>query len=237
MPLTDLFATAQQPSSRFFRYLVSGIALCSLAACSLHGSSVHSSSPQAADPKAMQWQQQEASTLPTARHENGFVAVGDRLYLLGGRGERPLDVFDPAEGTWSQGAQPPFEVHHMQALAYDDKLYVLGAMTGGFPEEPPLTHILIYDPATDAWSQGPEIPEHRRRGGSGVVEHEGLIYLIGGNTRGHMSGFVSWLDVFDPQTGRWQELPDAPHARDHSTRPSSTARFTPPVGARHPTIQ
>src|SRR5690625_5606260 len=101
MPLTDLFATAQQPSSRFFRYLVSGIALCSLAACSLHGSSVHSSSPQAADPKAMQWQQQEASTLPTARHENGFVAVGDRLYLLGGRGERPLEI---GRAAWRERA-------------------------------------------------------------------------------------------------------------------------------------
>ncbi len=210
MPLIHSFVTAQQLFRRSFRCLVSGIVLCSLAACSLH-----SSRPHAADPKAMQWRQQESSTMPAARHENGFVAVGDRLYLLGGRGERPLDVFDATKGTWSQGAQPPFEVHHMQALAYDDKLYVLGAMTGGFPEEPPLTHILIYDPATDAWSQGPEIPEHRRRGGSGVVEHEGLIYLIGGNTRGHMSGFVPWLDVFDPQTGRWQELPDAPHARDH----------------------
>src|SRR5690625_7372275 len=117
MPLTDLFATAQQPSSRFFRYLVSGIALCSLAACSLHGSSVHSSTPQAADPKAMQWQQQETSTLPTARHENGFVAVGGWVYLLGGRGVWSTDVFDFAEGTWSHGDKSAFEVHHMLPVA------------------------------------------------------------------------------------------------------------------------
>ncbi|WP_111641677.1 Kelch repeat-containing protein [Marinimicrobium alkaliphilum] len=186
-----------------------GIALSTLAACSAQ------TTDPAGSVAGVQWQAHTPSSPPTERHENGFVAVGDRLYLLGGRGDRPLDIYDPAAGTWSQGAEPPFEIHHMQAIAYDDKLYVLGAMTGGFPEEPPLSHVLIYDPATDAWSEGPEIPVDRQRGGSGVVLHEGLIYLVGGNTRGHMSGYVAWLDVFDPETGQWTPLPDAPHARDH----------------------
>jgi hypothetical protein len=30
-----------------------------------------------------------------------------------------------------------------------------------------------------------------------------------------MGGYVPWLDRFDPATGKWQVLPDAPHARDH----------------------
>jgi len=152
---------------------------------------------------------------PTARHENGFVAVDGRLYLLGGRGERPLDIFDPATGRWQQGAAPPLEIHHVQALAHDGKLYVLGALTGDFPEEQPLTHVLVYDPASDRWSQGAEVPAHRRRGSAGVASHGGLIYLVGGNTRGHMSGYVPWLDAFDPASGQWTELADAPHARDH----------------------
>ena len=88
------------------------------------------------------------------------------------------------------------------ALGYDGKLYILGAFTGGFPEEQPLSHVLVYDPASDRWSQGAEVPAHRRRGSAGVVSHEGRIYLVGGNTRGHMSGYVPWLDAFDPATGR-----------------------------------
>ena len=187
-----------------------GAAFFVLAACS-----AQTTSPQNPDIASVQWRQHKANTPPSARHENGFVTVGEHLYLVGGRGERPLDIFDPATGSWSQGAKPPFEIHHMQAIEYDEKLYVLGAMTGGFPEEPPLANILIYDPATDAWSEGPEIPADRRRGGSGVVLHEGLIYVLGGNTRGHMSGYVPWVDVFDPETGRWTQLPDAPHSRDH----------------------
>ncbi len=192
--------------------IAAGLALFVLSACSSQNADPEASS---AAQTQWQWRQHEPGTPPSVRHENGFVAVGDRLYLVGGRGERPLDIFDPATGTWTQGSAPPFEIHHMQAVAYDNKLYVLGALTGGFPEEPSQTNILIYDPATDSWSTGPEIPVDRRRGASGVVVHDGLIYLVGGNTRGHMSGYVPWLDVFDPATERWTQLPDAPHARDH----------------------
>lgn len=161
------------------------------------------------------WSTPVTQGTPTARHENGFVAVDGRLYLLGGRDSRPLDIFDPATGAWTQGAPPPREIHHMQAIAIDGQLWVLGAFTGGFPEEQPLTHVLVYDPATDRWSEGAEVPAPRRRGAAGVVVHDGLVYLVGGNTRGHMAGFVPWLDVFDPATGTWRALADAPHARDH----------------------
>ena len=32
---------------------------------------------------------------------------------------------------------------------------------------------------------------------------------------GHAGGFVNWLDEYNPTTGEWKSLPDAPHARDH----------------------
>lgn len=172
--------------------------------------------PAAAAPDQAGWSAVPASAgAPSARHENAFVEVEGRLYLLGGRGERPLEIYDPATRRWSQGAKPPLEIHHVQALAHDGRLYVLGALTGDFPEEQPLSHVLVYDPAADRWSQGAEVPAHRRRGAAGVVSHGGRIYLVGGNTRGHMSGYVPWLDEFDPATGHWRELADAPHARDH----------------------
>jgi hypothetical protein len=171
--------------------------------------------PVLAGDAAPAWSVPVTQGVPTARHENGFVAVDGRLYLLGGRGARPLDILDPATGAWSRGTPPPREIHHMQAVAHDGKLWVLGAFTGGFPDEQPLTHVLVYDPGVDRWSEGAEVPAHRRRGAAGVAVHDGLIYLVGGNTRGHMAGFVPWLDVFDPATGQWRALADAPRARDH----------------------
>lgn len=168
-----------------------------------------------AEQSDLEWYAPPTTGTPTARHENGFVALNGRLYLFGGRGRRPLDIFDPATGRWTQGAQPPVEIHHAQAVAHEGKLYVLGALTGDFPEETPQPSVVIYDPIVNRWTRGPLVPANRRRGASGVVVHEGLIYVVGGNTRGHMSGFVPWMDVFNPATGGWQTLPDAPRPRDH----------------------
>jgi N-acetylneuraminic acid mutarotase len=151
----------------------------------------------------------------TPRHEHGYVQVGDRFYLLGGRRIQPVDIFDPATGTWTKGAAPPIEIHHFQAVAFDNKIYLLGAMTGRFPVEPPLSNVYIYDPAANAWTVGPEVPADRRRGGAGAVLHNGEIILIAGITNGHSDGHVTWVDAFNPRTGQWRRLPDAPRARDH----------------------
>jgi N-acetylneuraminic acid mutarotase len=151
----------------------------------------------------------------TARHENGYVKVADRFYLLGGRNDRPVDIFDPVKGTWSKGAPPPFEIHHFQALEYDGKVWLVGAMTGRYPAEPPIPNIYIYDPRSDTWTRGPEIPADRRRGGSGAVLYQGEIYVVAGIRNGHTDGHVTWFDAYNPKTNTWRQLPDAPHARDH----------------------
>jgi N-acetylneuraminic acid mutarotase len=151
----------------------------------------------------------------TQRHEHGYVKVGSKFYLVGGRRINPVDIFDPVAGTWTKGASSPVELHHFQAVVFDNKIYVVGAMTGSYPKEPPVSHVYIYDPAADAWTQGPEMPADRRRGGAGAVLYNGEIYLIAGITNGHYDGHVAWTDVLNPRTGQWRRLPDAPRARDH----------------------
>ena len=152
---------------------------------------------------------------PQQRHESGYVKVGGRLYLVGGRGARPVQSFDPASGAWATHGTPPFEMHHFQAVEHGGRIYVVGAMTGGYPQEPPVPHVYVHDPAADAWTRGPEIPADRRRGGAGAVSHGGKIYVVSGITNGHTDGHVAWFDAFDPSTGEWTRLPDAPRARDH----------------------
>lgn len=151
-----------------------------------------------------------------ARHESAFTAVGDQLLLAGGRGIKAVDIFDPLLGRWQQGAKPPIEVHHFQAIDYEGELWVVGAFTGGYPDETPLPHVLIYDPDEDRWRQGPEIPEDRRRGSAGAVLVDGAIYVAGGAQEGHRGGHVAWLDRLDPESGAWTRLADAPRARDHA---------------------
>ena len=42
-----------------------------------------------------------------------------------------------------------------------------------------------------------------------------MIYVVAGIQNGHTDGHVSWFDAFDPATGEWTQLPDAPRPRDH----------------------
>lgn len=161
------------------------------------------------------WLPVQSENAPIARSENAYVQVGDKFYLLGGRGMKPIDIYDPVARKWTQGAQPPFEMHHFQAIEYQGLLYVMGALNGGWPFETPIPNILIYDPAIDQWAIGPEIPGHRQRGAAGVAIHQDKLYLVCGIVNGHTSGWVPWLDEYDPATNSWKELPDAPRARDH----------------------
>lgn len=151
----------------------------------------------------------------TARHENAYVRVGDKFYLFGGRGSRPVDIFDPNTNIWVKAKNAPVQFHHFQGVEYNGLIYVVGAFIGGFPNETPVTNVYIYNPATDTWTTGPEIPADRRRGSGGTVVYNNKIYWVAGIQNGHVSGHVAWFDEFDPATGAWTQLPDAPRARDH----------------------
>lgn len=149
------------------------------------------------------------------RTEAAFVRVKKKFYLMGSRGIKPISIYDTQKGTWTEGAAPPVEIHHFQPVAYQKKIYVIGALTGDYPGETPVPYILIYDPQTDQWSKGPDIPKARLRGSAGVCVYRNRIYVAAGIKDGHRGDHKNWLDAFDPRTGEWLELPDAPHARDH----------------------
>ena len=164
---------------------------------------------------APQWKIVETQNLPEARHENAFVRIGDTFYLVGGRTLKPVEAYDTRAKQWKKGAMAPLEMHHFQAVSYKGEIYVLGAFTGNFPHETPIPSIYIYNPRIDQWREGSEIPEGRRRGAAGVTVYQDKIYLISGIIDGHYDGHVPWFDEYDPATGVWRVLPDAPRARDH----------------------
>lgn len=165
--------------------------------------------------EAPQWQVVETTGSSQERHESSAVVIGDHLYVVGGRGDRALQALDLNTRTWRTLAPPPIEVHHAQATAHDGKLLIITGFTGGFPDETPLANVLVYDPGTNRWKVGAEIPAARRRGAAGVAILGDVAYVVGGNAKGHNNGYVKWTDAFNIATGEWKVLADAPHARDH----------------------
>ncbi len=151
----------------------------------------------------------------TARHETGSVIHDNKLYVLGGRGDRPVEVFDAAQNEWSTLAPLPIELHHFQPVVVNGGLYVIGAFTCCYPNESNVSDIYRLDLASNTWQVVGTIPANRLRGSAGTAVRNNKIYLIGGNTNGHSGGAVAWFDEYDPATGEWTVLPDAPDARDH----------------------
>ncbi len=165
---------------------------------------------------ASQWKTIDTKNTCTARHENGFVAHANNLYLIGGRGIKPVEKYSLLTNTWISLKPTPIEIHHFSPVSVNGRIYIVGGMTGNYPKEEPLTHVYSYQPETDVWEKVFEIPKQRRRGGGGVTVYKGKIYLVTGITYGHTSGTCTMFDVFDPINKTWTILPDAPHARDHS---------------------
>ncbi len=152
---------------------------------------------------------------PVARHEAGAVEVNGKLYLLGGRGMRPVNKYDPVTNTWTSLGNAPKIMHHFQPVAIGSKIYVIGALACCYPKEESIKNIYIFNTQNGKWTTGPAIPANRVRGSAGTVVRNGKIYLLGGNTNGHSGGAVASFDEYDPSTNQWKSLPNAPHARDH----------------------
>jgi N-acetylneuraminic acid mutarotase len=161
------------------------------------------------------WENVIPANACAARQEAAMIALNGKLYLLGGRGIKPVEEYDPATNDWKILAAPPMELNHFQPLAVDGRILVCGAMTGAFPKEQSVPNLWWFDPGKNEWSKGVEIPEGRRRGSAGAVWSNGKLYLVCGITNGHWNGFVPWMDSLDLKSGEWTKLPDAPHARDH----------------------
>jgi len=161
------------------------------------------------------WKTITTVNTPIARHENSFVHVKHKFYLLGGRGIKPVSIYNTRTNTWSKGAKPPLEIHHFQAVVYKGNIYVIGAMTGKYPYERPLANVLIYNPKKNIWTEGVEIPKDRRRGSAGVVIRKNKAYIVSGIIDGHSGRHVSWVDVYNFKTKQWRVLKDTPRPRDH----------------------
>ncbi len=147
--------------------------------------------------------------------EVAVVAVGTRIYVLGGFNDvaqvtATVSVYNTSTGRWSRGADLPARMHHANAAAVDGRIYVLGFLTGfDFVED---GRGFVYDPASDSWSDGPQMPAGTQRGASGVAVVGSRIYLLGG-LAGRRA--VERCNGYDVESGEWFDVPPLPRIADH----------------------
>lgn len=201
------------------------------------------SSPVTANPTTSpggQWIETDASAPIEKRHEACFVMAGNRAFLIGGRGNKRTDIYDPVTRTWAIGAGPPGgNIHHLQCVAVDDNIYIAAAYTADYPDEVTVPNMLVYNTVSDSWSTKAALPVGRRRGSAAVivvgrriyVSHGSIgtyqivldrmtanVFLSGGHEQTGQDNVqtTAMLDYYDIDLDVWVTgLPDAPNPRDH----------------------
>lgn len=156
----------------------------------------------------------DESPLPVAVLDAGGIAIGDAMYVVGGKGSsghsKQAYRYDTVGGTWSRVADlPGTAVENPAVTAANGKLYLFGGSTAAFSGA--VAETWTYDPATNAWTRLPDMPT--ARGGATAQVLGGSVYVAGGMTADGASTAV--VERFDLATGTWHPGPTMATARDN----------------------
>jgi hypothetical protein len=163
------------------------------------------------DPAKKTWT--DLTPLPRGRSSHDAVAIGDKLYVVGGwelRGTEQTVWHDTAlvadlrktPLTWQEIPKPPFQRRALSVGEWRGKLVAIGGMqeTGG-----PTTATAVFDPAAGQWSEGPSIHGNAMDGfGSSAFAVDDQLYVS------TMSGKLQQLSD-DGQ--RWNVVAQLAHPR------------------------
>ena len=105
------------------------------------------------------------------------------------------------QNGWTQKAQIPTPRGGACACVVDNKIYVIGGITGS-PSYTDLAANEMYDPLTDTWETKSSLPQARGYISCAVVN--GIIYAIGG---GYPTA-TKRVDAYDPVTNTWTQKQD-----------------------------
>lgn len=162
------------------------------------------------DPATDDWR--ELARMPTARGGGGGAAIGNKLYVVGGRppAGNAFEVYDVDLNTWATLPKLPTRIdqrNHIAVAAIGGRIYVAGGRyNGGGFGDPRTDSLDMFDPATNAWTA--KKPMLRPRGGMSSAVAFGCFHVYGGEGQGIGEPFDVYPDhdVYDPLTDTWTAL-------------------------------
>lgn len=108
-------------------------------------------------------------------------------------------------GQWQTKKPLSVARSHCPTVAFGGKIYGFG---GGGPNFKSMNSVVIFDPKTDSWSQGSDMPTLRSGSFAAIVDN--AIYIIGGGfkqTDGTFK-FLRTTEIYFPEEDRWESGPD-----------------------------
>ena len=155
------------------------------------------------DPATDTWTKTES--INHARSCTAISVVNGEIYAMGGRGwsgiqNQPdpylssVEVFNPKTNQWQEITEMPAPKTSHTASIVNGKIYVIGGYVQEDEKYKNLATIEIYDPATDSWTQAPDMLTGRSGHTTEVID--GQIYIFGGDSRFGQAPLTS-VEVYD----------------------------------------
>ena len=156
------------------------------------------------------------ANMPTSRMALAAAAANGKVYAMGGvmaayqPAVHAMQEYDPVTDTWTRKEDMPTARLGLGASVVDGKIYAIGGMTSGSDFWSGMqSAVEVYDPLTDTWSTGADMPTARLWFTTSVVD--GKIYAIGGALLSTEP--LATVEMYDPQTDTWKIKTPMPTAR------------------------
>jgi N-acetylneuraminic acid mutarotase len=123
-----------------------------------------------------------------------------------------------ASERWEARADLPYRTQEVYPALHDGRLFVAGGLS---PDEAAdgigiSDRVVVYDPETDRWSDGPSLPEPRHH--PYLVSAEGWLFAFGGFVAANGGSWSASTDVLmlDEAESRWTKVADLLHPQSET---------------------
>ena len=158
-----------------------------------------------------------SKNMPEARNELSAARISEKIYVIGGEDiaaggsqKDTIEVYDSTTDLWlDEGLAPmPQALDHTAAVAYNDKIYVVG---GFLQHKVPTDKLYIYDIDENEWTEGEPLPSARGALTAEIIN--GTLYAIGGLNSSQIP--VNTNEAYDLESDTWTSKAPMPTARHH----------------------
>jgi hypothetical protein len=175
------------------------LAILAILALALAGCAADEPSPEAPDPTSPT---PGATATPTAAE----TATPDATPAETDAQDEPDD---PVPGdAWERLDDAPIQLTEVAAAAHDGRVWVAG---GFLADGSASDAVLVYDPESEAWSDGPPLPAGVHH--AALVSADDRLVLLGGYLGGGFGTPTAEVWELDEDGGEWQPMPGLPEAR------------------------
>jgi N-acetylneuraminic acid mutarotase len=144
-------------------------------------------------------------------HHHAAEVINGKLYLFGGLGggaEGKVQIYDPTNNAWAQGAGMPFVAGSSSSALIGGQVYVAGGITSSNSTTAAAAR---YDVSANTWTSVAAMPQGRNHAAAGTDGTK--MFIFGGRGAGSGDGNVvangfDTVQVYTPATNSWQSSLD-----------------------------